>query len=324
MRNVKMATLNDIAKKLGLSVNTVSRALRDCSDIGEKTKALVKKTAEEMGYQPNSVASFMRTKKSNIIAVFVSSITNPFFSICMDYIFDYLTDKGYHSLIIMKKSGFLQIGDVVRCMQNGACGVLTFIDLEKETADYCDENEIPILLCGDKPQDDRVSAVYTDGYRCGKLVAREAIKEGSKRPCYVNLKSVALVGINLDRQTGFMHTLEQNGINCDGYFYAEGSEHGLAAIKKNILKNNNDFIFCFNDEIATNLLELIDGENGFNAEVWGVDGVFKYLSFSRKVNSVGGDLGALSKRCAQIIIKKIELDDKQIVREVFPTEIILK
>lgn len=48
MHSVKVTTLNDIAERLGLSVNTVSRALRDCSDIGDVTKAKVKQAAAEM------------------------------------------------------------------------------------------------------------------------------------------------------------------------------------------------------------------------------------------------------------------------------------
>ena len=135
MQNVRVTTLSDIAERMGISVNTVSRALRNCSDIGASTKAAVKKIADEMGYQPNKVASFMRTKKSNIIAVVISSLSNPFFSISLDFVFDYLTKKNYHPLIIVKKEGDLSVEEVVRCMQSGACGILTFIDLDEETAD---------------------------------------------------------------------------------------------------------------------------------------------------------------------------------------------
>ena len=120
MQNVKVTTLSDIAERMGISVNTVSRALRNCSDIGTSTKAAVKKVADEMGYQPNKVASFMRTKKSNIIAVVISSLSNPFFSISLDFVFDYLTKKNNHPLIIVRKEGDLSVEEVVRCMQSGA------------------------------------------------------------------------------------------------------------------------------------------------------------------------------------------------------------
>ena len=86
MQNVRVTTLSDIAERMGISVNTVSRALRNCSDIGASTKAAVKKIADEMGYQPNKAvcravrAEFLRlltlTKRRRIIAKLIKF---PFF-----------------------------------------------------------------------------------------------------------------------------------------------------------------------------------------------------------------------------------------------------
>ena len=95
----RIVTLDDIAERLGTSKNTVSRALRDCSDIGAAMKERVKQTAMEMGYVPNKIAGFLRSKRSNIIAVAVNSLTNPFFAICMDHCTDYMGEKGYRPLI---------------------------------------------------------------------------------------------------------------------------------------------------------------------------------------------------------------------------------
>ena len=55
-----------------------------------------------------------------------------------------------------------------------------------------------------------------------------------------------------------------------------------------------------------------------------MDGISKYLPYSRSVNSVGGDLQSIAKRCGHILLGKVENDDVKIVREVFPTEIILR
>lgn len=322
MQNVRVTTLSDIAERMGISVNTVSRALRNCSDIGASTKAAVKKIADEMGYQPNKVASFMRTKKSNIIAVVISSLSNPFFSISLDFVFDYLTKKNYHPLIIVKKEGDLSVEEVVRCMQSGACGILTFIDLDEETADYCETYKIPVLLCGSRPRDERISAVYSDDNRCGKLVAQEAVSHGAKNPCYIN---GALSDLNNGRRNGFIKVLENAGIHCDSYsFDYEDREASAEAIKKQIAENANDFIFCFNDEIATVMLKAFDADGGFKGEIFGVDGISKYLPYSRSVNSVGGDLQSIANRCGHILLEKVEKGDVKIVREVFPTEIILR
>lgn len=321
MQNVKVTTLSDIAERLGVSVNTVSRALRNCSDIGAETKKRVKVTADEMGYQPNKVASFMRTKKSNIIAVVISSLSNPFFSISLDFVFNYLTEMNYHPLIIVNKDGDLTVEEIVRCMQSGACGILTYIDLDKSAINYCEQYEIPVLLCGSKPHDDRISAVYSDDYRCGKLVAQEAIACGAARPCYINGGASDL---NTGRRDSFKSILAEAQITCDSYdFNYENLGAGVESIKNQITENGNDFIFCFNDEIATVMLKAYDCDGGFKGEIYGVDGISKYLPYSRTVKSVGGNLESISRRCGQILLKKVENGDSKIIREVFPIEIIV-
>lgn len=319
MQSLKVVTLSDIAERLGTSKNTVSRALRDCSDIGAEMKARVKKTATEMGYQPNQVASFIRSRKSRIIAVVISSLTNPFFTISLEFIFNYLTEKNYHPLIIVSNKGNLSYEEIVRCMQSGACGILTYIDLTKDAIDYCEQYEIPVLMCGSKPYDDRISAVYSDSYRCGKLIAQEAIDCGAKRPCYINGPDSTL---NENRRDSFMEVLAETNLPCDSYdFNYDNLNASVERIKNLIATNGNDFVLCFNDEIATVLLKAYDGEGGFQGEIYGIDGISKYLPYSRTVKSVGGDLEKISRRCGHILLEKIINDDKKIVREIFPIEI---
>ena len=119
-----------------------------------------------------------------------------------------------------------------------------------------------------------------------------------------------------------MEVLAETDCPCDSYdFDYENSFASVLHIKNLIAENKNDFIFCFNDEIATVLLKAYDGEGGFRGEIYGVDGISKYLPYSRTVKSVGGNLESISKRCGQILLNKVENGDKKIVREIFPIEI---
>ena len=314
----RVVTLDDIAERVGTSKNTVSRALRDCSDISAPMKDKVKQTAMEMGYVPNRIAGFLRSKRSNIIAVTVTSLTNPFFSICMDHCIDYMGGKGYRPLISIVRNG-LDVEDIISCIQNGACGILSFLDVTDDGIDYCEQNEIPLLICGQKPRRDRVCAIYSDEYQSAKLVAQEALAYGAKKPCYVNgVKSQ----INDERRDNFVSILRGGGLECDIYSYNYyNKELALAKIKNSVQENENDFIFCFNDEIAAGVQETMDMENRFQGEIYGVDRFSEYLPYCRKVKSVGGKLGSIGKRSAQLLIRKIEKYDGKIVREIFPVEL---
>lgn len=72
-----IATLKDIAQDLKLSVNTVSRALRDMPDISQDTKLMVREAAERLGYRKNMAASRLRTNRSQIIGLIVADIADP-------------------------------------------------------------------------------------------------------------------------------------------------------------------------------------------------------------------------------------------------------
>ncbi len=314
----RIVTLEDIAERLGTSKNTVSRALRDCSDIGAAMKERVKQTAMEMGYVPNRIAGFLRSKRSNIIAVAITSLTNPFFAICMDHCTDYMGEKGYRPLISIVR-GELDVEDVISCIQNGACGILSFLDVTDEAIDYCEQNKVPLFLCGFKPRRERVCAIYSDAYQCAKLVAQEAVSCGAKRPCYVGYGKGAL---NEDRKEGFIATLRSNELSCDIYSFSYYSrEQSLEKLKKSVRENENDFVFCFNDEIAASVQETMESVENFRGEIYGVDRFSEYLPYCRKVKSVGGRLSVIGRRTAQLLIRKIEKYDGKIVREIFPVEL---
>ena len=313
----KVITLDDIAERIGTSKNTVSRALRDCSDISTAMKERVKQTAMEMGYVPNRIAGFLRSKRSSIIAVVINSLTNPFFSICMDHCTDYMMEKGYRPLIsIVRKD--VDVGDIVSCIQNGACGVLSFLGVTDDAVDYCEQNEIPLLVCGVTPKNDRVNAIYSDEYQSSKLVAQEAFAVGAKKPCYVSGDKNWRDG----RGDSFVSILRSLGLGCDLYYYNYyAKEQSVEKIKRCVQENENDFIFCFNDEIAAVVQEAMEHVKSFHGEIYGVDRFSEYLPYCRKVKSVGGRLSAIGRRSAQLLIRKIEKYDGKIVREIFPVEL---
>lgn len=81
-----MTSMEEVAKKAKVSVTTVSRALNDHPYVSEKTKKKIYKAMEELNYYPNNVAQQLRGKKTKMIGVIISYITNPFFAYLVDAI----------------------------------------------------------------------------------------------------------------------------------------------------------------------------------------------------------------------------------------------
>ena len=76
---MKHTTIKDVAKKLNVSVSTVSRAFNDKYDIRTETKELILKTANEMGYRPNPIARKLIQQRSLNIGIIVPEFVNGFF-----------------------------------------------------------------------------------------------------------------------------------------------------------------------------------------------------------------------------------------------------
>jgi LacI family transcriptional regulator len=94
-----MVRLKDMARHLGVSVMTVSKALRDASDVSAATKSRIKMLAQQMGYVPDSSAQGLRTKTTKLFGLVIPSSTNPIFARIVVAIEDRAHELGYDVLL---------------------------------------------------------------------------------------------------------------------------------------------------------------------------------------------------------------------------------
>ena len=92
--NPRSTGLKSIAYELGLSINTVSRALRDCDDISDSTKERVRQKAYELGYMPNNVSQFIKRDGKRLVAVIVNSLKNMYFSIVCEKLVSIFSEEN--------------------------------------------------------------------------------------------------------------------------------------------------------------------------------------------------------------------------------------
>ncbi len=93
-----MTRLRDIAQQAGVAVNTVSKALRDAPDLSAATKTRIKLLAQQMGYVPDSAARTLRTRRTKLLGLVISSMTNPVYSRIVLAIEEKTHELGYDVL----------------------------------------------------------------------------------------------------------------------------------------------------------------------------------------------------------------------------------
>lgn len=143
----KNVSLRAIAAELGLSINTVSHALRDMDDISEETKRRVCQKALELGYMPNAVSQQLKRGENAVVALLVSSFSNLYFnSLCSELIKIFKEQNVYDVQIIYFDGDFMDV--LKQCILQRVDLIITHTKFNEEALLYAKLNNIKILFIG--------------------------------------------------------------------------------------------------------------------------------------------------------------------------------
>ena len=168
---MKSVGLKTIAFELNVSVNTVSRALRDCDDISDETKLKVRQKAYELGYMPNNISQFIKRDGKNLISVVVNSFNNLYFNIICEKLISLFKEKNYDFSLVYTHEQFLTTNVIKQCISQRTDAIITMLEPNNDAVDVAKLNNIPIVMVGRIVDNDYVDEVYTDDTLGGTLAA---------------------------------------------------------------------------------------------------------------------------------------------------------
>lgn len=253
---MRSTNLKRLAEELGLSISSVSKALRDSYEISEDTKKRVREMADKLNYQPNPFASSLRRKKSITIAVVIPEIANNFFALAMDGIQMVAQQKGYHVLTYLTHEDYKNEESTIRHLQGGRVdGVL--ISLCRDTADVSHlaslhETGIPLVFFDRVPETMECPTVTTDDYESGFKATEHLIQAGCKKIACLSLSNY--LSITHKRMNGYEDALEKYNIKADPKLVVQCTNDNAAnldMIKKLLTrKDRPDGIFATVEKLA--------------------------------------------------------------------------
>ena len=183
-------TIQVLADHLGLSISTISKALKDSHEISVPTKKKVLEAATALGYIPNPYASSLRKQKSKTIAVILPEISDSFFAQTVGGIESVATEKQYHTLIYLTHESFLAEKDVLKhCAGGRVDGVLIFASKETTDTSHFDtlkRANIPFVFFDRDLEGYEAYKVLTDDYRSGVIATQHLIEQGCKNPVFLS------------------------------------------------------------------------------------------------------------------------------------------
>ena len=329
----KHITIKDLANKLSISVSTVSRALRNASDINPKTKKAVLKLAEELDYEPNALAKSLVQKKTHLIGVIVPELDMQFFSSSIRGIQEAAYEKGYNVLIAQSNESYdLEVENIKSMVSSRLDGLI--ISLSRKTKDFSHfdkiiRRDIPLVLFDRTTKSIESSKVEADGIDGAYSATEHLIEQGYKR--IAHLGGPKNLEISKKRLKGFIDAMKMNDmpINEDYFITCDLSREDakLKANKLMKLQKPPDAIFAVNDTVAIETMRVIKeiglnvpfhvGVVGFNDEP-----ICELLS--PKLSSVIIPTIKMGQHAAQILIDQIEGENTRIVHEVLPCELVVR
>lgn len=186
-----MVSLKDIATKCGVSISTVSKALNDARDVGEKTKEFITTTAKSMGYLPNSSARALKTNRTyNIGVLFIdgshSGLRHDYFANVLDSFKRTAESKGYDiTFINADKNRKNKMTYKEHCMYRGFDGVvIACVDYEDKEVNELISSKIPLVTI-DHVFKNR-SSVSSNNAKGMKDLLTYAVKMGHRRIAYIH------------------------------------------------------------------------------------------------------------------------------------------
>ncbi len=301
---MQKSTLKKLSQTLGISISTVSRALKDHPDISTATKDKVKELAAAMEYEPNSYAVQLRTRQSNALGILVPSIDNFFYDSFIAAVEDGARQNGYSVMIMQSRDDVtIEASNLQFFRKNMVMGLFAAVSIATEDMSAfkkMEDLEIPVVFFDRVPEESGFYTVCLADEAAARIAA-EAIIEKKKKHVLA-LFGHPHLSISKVRRDSFVETFKTTApktkLSID---YPENPEPSKAvAIAALTSPNPPDVIFCMGDLILIGVMRAIHELNlkvPQDVAVIGISNGFIPTMFNPSVTYVetsGSKLGKLA------------------------------
>ena len=321
-----------MATELGVSIATVSRALRNSPEIGKEMQQRVKDLAKKLNYRPNPFAQSLRKDAPRIIGVVVPNLVTHYYAAVLDGIEDEARRAGYS---VISANSHERFEDEVQAIDN-------FINLHVEgivaclaqtTTDYTHFEDlarmgIPLVFFGRTCLTERFSSVTANGDEAAQLATQHLIDKGSRRIAFLGGPN------HLDmvrrRKHGYLEALRENHLTIDRDLVVCGKIDYEVAMKatQELLQRDNrpDAILAFNDIITFAAFTAIKNSGlripedvaliGFTDDVHAA-----YVT--PRMSAIEDQSHQIGVTACQLLLKSIN-GDTRVYHEIVPQQLVIR
>ena len=322
----RRTSLKDLADKLGVSIATVSRALRNSHEVGEEMTQKVKQLAKELNYRPNPFAQSLRKEAPRVIGVIVPNLVTHYYAAVLDGIEDYASKLGYsvisanshedHEREAQALDNFLNmhVEGIIACLAQDTTDYSHFEQLHKMG--------VPLVFFARCCLEDMFSQVVGNGDVAAQEATQHMIETGSRRVAFIGGPN------HLDmvrrRKHGYLEALRENRIPidrdlvvCDKIDFDVARNATLRLLEG---ENPPDAILAFNDIITYAAFDAIKSKGlriPEDVAIIGFTDGDTAAFVTPRLTAIMDQAHVQGTKACQLMMKSINGDEK-IYKEVVP------
>ena len=310
------ATLKQIAKELGVSVSTVSKALNDSPEISEPTKIKIQEYAKLKNYKPNSIGLNLKNRSTRTIGVIIPNILNSFFAKVFTGIEKVADEKGYKVITCISNESLEKEINMLEMLSNGTIDgfILSISEEAQKLQQYSHFKSIindgtPIVMFDRIADEINCDKVIVDDLDSAVNATEHLLKTGCKKIAL--LSSIDNLSVGKLRAQGFYEAMKKHNVKVDDslVILTENSEDFNAKIGGFFIKNKPNGVFALDEHASVTAMKL-GIQNGYKIPqelsiIGFADGVWsrRMTPSLSTVSQHGPEIGEVATR---MLIEKLE------------------
>jgi LacI family transcriptional regulator len=253
-------TLKKISQVLGISISTVSRALKNHPDISASTKKKVIELAETLEYEPNATAVNLRTKKTKLFGLMVPSVTNLFYDSFIAAIEEESRKIGYSLLILQNNDNAQAENENIKlCRQNRVSGLFACYSTETDNLSAFQKlktADVPLIFFDKVPEDSSFNKICLADKQAATIAAEELIKR--KKKTILAIFGSRQLSITQRRLESFQKSFLPHKEIKLSIEHAHSTKHAEEISDQYFQQQKKpDAVFCMSDEILMGVMKSL-------------------------------------------------------------------
>ncbi len=334
----KRITIKYIAQKAGVSVSTVSRALRNDPAASKKTINRILEIARQLNYYPNLLAKGLRQNKTCTIGIIFNDLNNPFYTEILSEIGEILNSKNYSLFICYSHYDVeRERNNIISLLSKRVDGIIISpIDEKSENIDLLSQNNIETIIIDSFPYYKNHSYVYSNHRKGVELATEYLIKNGHRNILLITApeqeKIKATHFIN-----GYIDTLNKFNISIKKEYIIQSKELSIESgyetfknlLTENVEGKNLDFtgIITISDLLAIGIYK-VSNELGFNIptnySIIGYDNIEVTSALSPPLTTIHQPRKRIGRESIELLLNNIENEKSKVKTIGFEPHIVIR